>query len=163
MRGFFSETLVPHFSGRMARNRFWAATVMYLAATTLLGMLWRMLFWQPMSMESWNFVDFVTTALFVYLYIVLVSFLVRRLHDFNRSGWWVILWFIPILTPIVYIVVGVIAGDPYHNRYGPARHAGRPMTDAEALASLERLYASGLMSREEYETKKTMIYSSQGR
>ena len=157
MAGFFSDTFVPHFQGRLTRRRFWAATVMYLVVSSLLSMLWRMLFWQPMSVESWNFIDFLISAAALYFYIVLVSVLVRRLHDFNRSGWWVLLFLIPIVAPIAYIVIGCISGNPAANDYGVATDGNLPYGAQEALISLQRLKASGLMTEEEYQAKRKSI------
>jgi uncharacterized membrane protein YhaH (DUF805 family) len=50
---------------------------------------------------------------------------VRRLHDTNRSGWWILLWFIPLIGIIVLIVWWVQQGTPGPNRFGPdLSHAG---------------------------------------
>jgi uncharacterized membrane protein YhaH (DUF805 family) len=40
----------------------------------------------------------------------------RRLHDTDRSGWWQLIWFIPVIGAIVLIVFLVQEGRP--NRYG---------------------------------------------
>jgi len=37
---------------------------------------------------------------------------VRRLHDTNRSGWWVLLYLLPIIGWIVLIVFWVEPGQP---------------------------------------------------
>jgi uncharacterized membrane protein YhaH (DUF805 family) len=44
---------------------------------------------------------------------------IRRLHDTNRTGWWYLLVFIPILGWIVLIVFLALASDPGPNKYGP--------------------------------------------
>ena len=44
---------------------------------------------------------------------------VRRLHDIDRSGWWLLLWFIPLVGMIVLIVWACKRGTPGHNRFGP--------------------------------------------
>ena len=44
----------------------------------------------------------------------------RRLHDTNRSGWWQLLWIIPIIGWIVVIVFLAQAGEPTENRFGAA-------------------------------------------
>jgi uncharacterized membrane protein YhaH (DUF805 family) len=40
----------------------------------------------------------------------------RRLHDTDRSGWWLLLYFIPVIGWIVLIVFWAESGQP--NRYG---------------------------------------------
>ena len=44
---------------------------------------------------------------------------IRRLHDTNRTGWWYLLVFIPLIGGIVLIVFWAMAGDPGPNNYGP--------------------------------------------
>jgi hypothetical protein len=44
---------------------------------------------------------------------------IRRLHDTNRTGWWYLLVFLPIIGWIVLIVFLAMASDPGSNNYGP--------------------------------------------
>jgi uncharacterized membrane protein YhaH (DUF805 family) len=43
---------------------------------------------------------------------------VRRLHDTDRSGWWLLVGLIPILGWIVLLVYYVQDSSPGNNRYG---------------------------------------------
>src|ERR1017187_3748008 len=44
---------------------------------------------------------------------------VRRLHDTNRTGWWLLLGIVPLIGPIVLLVFFVSDGNPDDNEYGP--------------------------------------------
>jgi uncharacterized membrane protein YhaH (DUF805 family) len=44
---------------------------------------------------------------------------VRRLHDTNRSGWWLLIGLIPIIGAIVLIVFLASDSKPEENQYGP--------------------------------------------
>jgi uncharacterized membrane protein YhaH (DUF805 family) len=44
----------------------------------------------------------------------------RRWHDFDKSGWWALLTFVPVVGTIVIIVLGCIPGSPGDNRFGRA-------------------------------------------
>jgi len=44
---------------------------------------------------------------------------VRRLHDTNRSGWWILINLIPIIGWIIFIVFAVQDSQPGINQYGP--------------------------------------------
>jgi uncharacterized membrane protein YhaH (DUF805 family) len=44
---------------------------------------------------------------------------IRRLHDTNRSGWWIVISLIPIIGGIVLIVLFASAGTQGPNRFGP--------------------------------------------
>ena len=48
----------------------------------------------------------------------------RRLHDINRTGWWLLLIFAIVIGWIVLIVWAIKQGDKGPNKYGPdPRHA----------------------------------------
>ena len=42
----------------------------------------------------------------------------RRLHDTDRSGWWLLLGLIPIVGTIVLIIWFCQRGDDHPNRFG---------------------------------------------
>lgn len=42
----------------------------------------------------------------------------RRLHDLDKTGWWLLLWLIPVLGWIVLIVWFCMAGREGENRFG---------------------------------------------
>jgi uncharacterized membrane protein YhaH (DUF805 family) len=44
---------------------------------------------------------------------------IRRLHDTNRSGWWILIGLIPIIGGITLIVFFATAGTQGANRFGP--------------------------------------------
>lgn len=44
---------------------------------------------------------------------------IRRLHVTGRSGWWLLMVFIPLLGAIVLIVFLVMDSDAGENQYGP--------------------------------------------
>ena len=57
----------------------------------------------------------------LYLLALLIPALavaVRRLHDTGRSGWWLLIGFVPIIGAIVIIVFLVQDGAPGENQYG---------------------------------------------
>jgi uncharacterized membrane protein YhaH (DUF805 family) len=43
---------------------------------------------------------------------------VRRLHDTDRSGWWLLIAFVPIIGAIVLLVFFVLDSTPGDNKYG---------------------------------------------
>lgn len=53
------------------------------------------------------------------LFIPCLSVTVRRLHDIGRSGWWVFLYFIICVGPIILLVWYCKASQDGENQYGP--------------------------------------------
>ncbi len=75
--------------------------------------------------------------LYACLYLVLgvigVSFQVRRCHDRDRSGWFVLLWLLPILNIWGLIEMYFLAGTPGTNRFGADPLRRDLATTAEAF------------------------------
>ena len=44
---------------------------------------------------------------------------VRRLHDIDRTGWWVLIGLVPVIGTIVLLVFAASDGTPGENRFGP--------------------------------------------
>jgi uncharacterized membrane protein YhaH (DUF805 family) len=49
---------------------------------------------------------------------------IRRLHDTDHSGWWILIGLIPIVGWIVLLVFYVREGDAAENKYGPPPGSG---------------------------------------
>ena len=43
----------------------------------------------------------------------------RRLHDIDKSGWWLLLWFVLVIGWIVLLVWAIKQSDEGSNKYGP--------------------------------------------
>jgi uncharacterized membrane protein YhaH (DUF805 family) len=48
-----------------------------------------------------------------------LSVAIRRLHDTDHSGWWILIGLIPIIGFIVLLIFYLREGDPGENRFGP--------------------------------------------
>jgi uncharacterized membrane protein YhaH (DUF805 family) len=57
---------------------------------------------------------------------------VRRLHDSDRSGWWILIAFVPFIGGIWLLVLYLLSGTPGPNRFGPDPKAGT--AEAQAFA-----------------------------
>lgn len=44
---------------------------------------------------------------------------VRRLHDINKSGWWILLVFIPVIGAIILLIWFIQNSQMTPNEYGP--------------------------------------------
>lgn len=103
------------FTGRTPRIEYWIWVFFVCIATYGLGGINEML----ANSLAWGFLVVVFTIL------PSMAMGARRLHDFNASGWWVLLWFIPIVGFVSMIVIGVRKGDAADNQYGPAPYGSQ--------------------------------------
>lgn len=58
---------------------------------------------------------------------------VRRLHDLDRTGFWLLISFVPFIGALAMLVVGLWPGTPGPNRFGPPE--GAPAQDLQATFS----------------------------
>lgn len=101
------------FSGRARRREYW---MFILVNTILLGALSvidKMLGWQRAGGEG---VLATLYSILVFLPWWAVQF--RRLHDTDRSAWWLLLLLIPIVGWLAIIIFNCQHGTPGENRFG---------------------------------------------
>ena len=55
----------------------------------------------------------------IYLGLVGLAVTIRRLHDIDRSGWWVLIGLVPFVGGIVLLIFSLLEGTPGPNRYQP--------------------------------------------
>ena len=100
------------FSGRAERPEFWYWVLFSIIGSIVTSIIDAVLFGAGgLGLLNPLF------ALATFLPSLAVS--VRRLHDLDKSGWWYLLVFIPIVGWIILIVWYASAGTNGDNRFGP--------------------------------------------
>ena len=68
------------------------------------------------------------------LFLPTLAACIRRLHDTGRSGWWLLISFVPLVGIIVLIVFWAQASNAGDNAWGPepAEHAAHRAKQASA-------------------------------
>jgi uncharacterized membrane protein YhaH (DUF805 family) len=56
----------------------------------------------------------------------------RRLHDTNRSAWWLLIGLLPFIGAIVLIVFYCLPGTPGENRFGPSPESAKKLQETFA-------------------------------
>ena len=123
----FEESVEHVFSnyfnakGRASRSEYWwwyLFTILASIAVSLLGVI----------LDYFTGIEFISTILTWGLSILIlipnICVQIRRYHDINRSGWW-------ILCPIVCIIFLFFAGDEGENDYGLPEGANPETIDQE--------------------------------
>ena len=74
----------------------------------------------------------ITTLYYLAVFLPSLAVAVRRLHDTNRSGWWILLGLVPLVGFIVLIVFYAQAGNVGTNKYGPDPKGAEDYAGADA-------------------------------
>lgn len=97
------------FQGRARRMEYWMFFLFNFIITCVLSFL--------EAMVGGPGVLAMIYSLAVFIPSIAVS--VRRLHDTNRSGWWLLISLLPLIGFIVLLVFMLQEGKPGENQYGP--------------------------------------------
>jgi uncharacterized membrane protein YhaH (DUF805 family) len=74
-------------------------------------------------------------AAFVAGLVVILRLSLLRLHDLGRSGWWVMLYFVPVINLLLHLALIAVPGDRIQNEYGPVPEANTPLVYVGAALS----------------------------
>lgn len=100
------------FTGRARRPEYWwfvlFTFLVYVGAGLMAGML-------ALSPDD---ADTLFGLAFLALLLPGLAVTVRRLHDTDRSGWWVLISFVPLVGPILMLIFLTSEGTRGLNRFG---------------------------------------------
>ena len=105
------------FSGRASRSEYWWWTLFSIIA----------------SSASSGFGDAISSLVTAALFLPSIAVGVRRMHDTDHRGWWVI-------VPIVNLVFSLQKSDPNLNRFGPPPPPRVYLQILRNVASIRRGY-----------------------
>ena len=112
------------FSGRSRRKEFWMFTLLHMLVVCFLIML-MFIGSAPLASGDGDIGALGILAIVLLILWVLATFIpnlavqVRRFHDQDKSGWFVLLGLIPYLGGLIIIVFMVLEGTAGANRFGP--------------------------------------------
>jgi uncharacterized membrane protein YhaH (DUF805 family) len=90
------------FNGRAKRPEYWWFVLFVFLVSLALGMV----------------SDMVSGIFGLATLVPSLAAAARRLHDTNRSGWWQLIWLIPIIGWVILIVFLAQEGESTDNQYG---------------------------------------------
>ena len=96
------------FTGRARRKEYWMFFLFNIIATIILGIIAGVIHTKVLSV-----------LYDLALIVPSVAVTVRRLHDTDRSGWWILIGLIPLVGTIILIVFEATDSQPGENKYGP--------------------------------------------
>jgi uncharacterized membrane protein YhaH (DUF805 family) len=101
------------FSGRARRPEYWYWYLFVVLVTTLAAIVDLAIF-GPKA-------ELISTLTGLGLLLPSLAITVRRLHDIDRSGWWIYITLLPVVGAIILIVFHCLRSTPGPNRFGSDR------------------------------------------
>ncbi len=106
------------FEGRASRREFWTYKLFVcLFFIALIGASAIFASLHLYVLSSLMGIAMVLFSIFTIIPGIAVTF--RRLHDTNRSGWFLLLFFIPVIGSLVLLITFCLKSTPGANQYGP--------------------------------------------
>jgi uncharacterized membrane protein YhaH (DUF805 family) len=108
------------FNGRSRRKEYWMYTLFNIIVYMVLyvaGLL-------ALLKGSLSILFFSLVVVYALAQLVpSLAVAVRRLHDIDKSGWWIFISLVPIVGGIALIVLLALEGTPGNNQFGPSPKA----------------------------------------
>jgi uncharacterized membrane protein YhaH (DUF805 family) len=101
-----------NFRTRAARSEYWYWTLFVVLLTIATSLI-------DLAIIPRGDFGPLTTIATLALLLPGLAVSVRRLHDRDQSGWWLLLFLVPLIGPIVLLVWFCMRGSVGANRFGP--------------------------------------------
>ncbi|NOZ69143.1 MAG: DUF805 domain-containing protein [Deferribacteres bacterium] len=105
--------LLFSFQGRISRKPYWIFNLIILFGWMVLGLF------TEVSPE----IDQISRPQLMFMLWILwpsLAVQAKRWHDRNKSAWWILINFIPLIGPLWALIEnGFLPGTPGPNRFGP--------------------------------------------
>ena len=105
------------FSGRARRKEFWMFFLFSTIISVILAVVDEFMGWQ-FEMGG-DIIGFLSTLYYLAVVVPYLAVIVRRLHDTERTGWWMLIAFIPFVGVLILLVFLILQGTKGDNRFGP--------------------------------------------
>jgi uncharacterized membrane protein YhaH (DUF805 family) len=100
-------------NGRTRRKTYWLFVLVNCVISALLAIVDTVL-----GLQISQDIGILSTIYSLALMIPGITVSVRRLHDTNRSGWWLLITFVPVIGWLLLLVFYCLKGSDGPNRYG---------------------------------------------
>jgi uncharacterized membrane protein YhaH (DUF805 family) len=97
-----------NFSDRACRSEYWFWTLFVVIADIV-----------AFGIDAAIGMQIVSSLFGLAVLLPGIAVVIRRLHDLDRTGWWIFIWFIPLVGWIILLIWFCTRGTDGPNRFGP--------------------------------------------
>ncbi|MEL6784397.1 MAG: DUF805 domain-containing protein [Pseudomonadota bacterium] len=117
-------------SGRDTRKQFWMFTLFYIIFTIVAVLIDAFVFGVDVTSETQSTTGPAQWLVLLVHIVPSITTGVRRLHDRDWRGWWVLIALVPLIGAIILIVLYCLKGTAGPNRFGEDPYGANPNTFA---------------------------------
>ena len=104
------------FEGRAGRKEYW----FFILFNVLISMALGYVDWLTGNINPETGLGILSGIYALGVMIPGMAVSVRRLHDTDRSGWWLLITLVPVIGALVFFYFMVLESNPEANEYGPS-------------------------------------------
>jgi uncharacterized membrane protein YhaH (DUF805 family) len=97
------------FDGRARRSEYWWYVLAIVIVALILALIDNLVLGVSLLGGIWSLATLLPS----------LAVAIRRLHDLDKSGWWLLLAFVPIVGGLVLLYWFCQPGTPGDNQFGP--------------------------------------------
>ncbi len=119
------QSLLFSFQGRVNRAKFWLVHLaMWIVTAVVFGTIFGGAAMTSDPAAAFESVGMVPGLVLAVVYVLMVwiglAIGVKRWHDRNKSGWWILIALVPVIGGLWYLIeCGFLPGTAGPNTYGP--------------------------------------------
>jgi uncharacterized membrane protein YhaH (DUF805 family) len=102
------------YDRRAGRKEYWTFTLFNMVVFAVFVILDKILGHSALG----AIVEIVAFVFFLAILSPAIAVTIRRLHDSNKSGWWLLVVFIPFIGGVILFVLMLLDGTPGQNKFG---------------------------------------------
>jgi uncharacterized membrane protein YhaH (DUF805 family) len=111
------QDLFLSFNGRINRSKFWLGILGLFVVYIILAAISAMSMGKDGSM---GVIGIIILVIYIAMIWPSVAIGVKRFHDRDKSGWWVLISLVPIIGGLWYLIeCGFLEGTKGPNKFGP--------------------------------------------
>ena len=125
-KSFKVSTPIKLFSGRASRKDYWSFVLVIILLDLLVAVIEGALTGSGILPDGGGAPILGTIFRWV-VFVPALNITVKRLHDIGRSGWWVLVTFVPVVGSLALLFFMLQKSQPGTNQYGPGPGQEQPI------------------------------------
>lgn len=106
------------FEGRINRGTLWKYIILLIIGYVIASFFWAASI-DTFTGEPGGFMMILAILIWLAMIPLNLSMCVRRWHDLDKSGWWILIGLVPFIGGLYsFVMLGFVAGTDGRNSYG---------------------------------------------
>ena len=116
IKSFFANYV--GFAGRARRSEYWFTVLFLFIVNAIISIIF---------CKNPDTIKIVSSIWSLVILLPSIALCIRRMHDINKNGWWILIPLIPVIGWIWWIILCCQDSQPGSNQWGPNPKGDAPV------------------------------------